>query len=410
MTRLFAMLLFLTPSAIWAQAKPEGDSSATASDAESSSSATKSAESSFESRVEKEQLRRQIMDDVRKSLEKQKEEIRYELRAQAAAQAASRELEEEFVDDRRKLELFELQGYFRTRPELFYNFDLRRGADPQGYSLFFRPKGDRKTLADVNMRWRLEPTLNVSENVRIHAQLDLLDNLILGSTPQGGVGISQRTAWVALSEGQVAPTADRNWVNDSIMVRRAYGDVSTFFGKFLFGRMGSQWGLGVLANAGNGIESDYGDTVDRLAFVAKVSDYYVTPMLTFTAIGPTSIDSAEPQGQPFDLDQLDDAIDYGISIAKQDTDRDLRRKLETSPSVLNYGFYFTYRSQNNDDAAYYDSDSPYVNLGEERETVARNANLFIPDIWVKYQTKKMRLELEAAAVLGKYGGSSISWR
>jgi uncharacterized protein (TIGR04551 family) len=123
-------------------------------------------------------------------------------------------------------------------------------------------------------------------------------------------------------------------------------------------------------------------------------------MLTFTAVGPTSIDPTESQGQPFDLDQLDDVIDYGIAVAKQDTDRDIRRKLETSPSVLNYGLYFTYRSQNNDNPQYYNSDNPYIVEINEIETVTRNASLSIPDIWVKYQTKKMRLELEAAAILG----------
>jgi hypothetical protein len=39
--------------------------------------------------------------------------------------------------------------------------------------------------AGANMRLRLNPELHISENIRVMAQLDLLDNLVLGSTPEG---------------------------------------------------------------------------------------------------------------------------------------------------------------------------------------------------------------------------------
>ena len=64
-----------------------------------------------------------------------------------------------------------------------YRTDLTRGA---AYPQF--PKsatGKEDTLAGANMRFRLEPTINISEDVRIMAQIDMLDNLILGSTPDG---------------------------------------------------------------------------------------------------------------------------------------------------------------------------------------------------------------------------------
>ena len=35
------------------------------------------------------------------------------------------------------------------------------------------------------MRFRLNPELHISDNLRVMAQIDLLDNLVLGSTPDG---------------------------------------------------------------------------------------------------------------------------------------------------------------------------------------------------------------------------------
>jgi len=364
--------------------------------------------------TDREQIRREVMEEVKKALEKQKEEVRDEVRAQVATQTANRALEEEFQfhEEKKKLDLLEVNGYFRVRPELFYQLDLRRGTDPGGFSLFPTPlsSSDRKTLTDANMRWRIEPTLNVSEDVRIHAQIYMLDNLILGSTPNGGFGLSERTQWSVLSTGQDPPTADKNWLQNSVVVRRVYGEVNTPVGQFVFGRMGSQWGLGMLHNSGGGIDSDYGDTVDRIMFVAKVADHYIVPMLDFVSTGPTSISRAETGGQPLDLDQLDDAHDYSIAVARRDTDLELSRKLAAGQNVINYGAYFTYRRQTQDAAGFYKGTNPYggdqTNLASL--VVPRNAELYIPDIWARFQTRKLRVELEAAGVFGKIGDAAVS--
>ena len=42
----------------------------------------------------------------------------------------------------------------------------------------------RQGFPTANMRLRLEPTLHISDTVRVHSQVDFLDNLVLGSTPQ----------------------------------------------------------------------------------------------------------------------------------------------------------------------------------------------------------------------------------
>ena len=44
-------------------------------------------------------------------------------------------------------------------------------------------------MGGANLRLRLEPTLNVTDQVRVHAQIDVLDNTIMGSTPDSLAGI-----------------------------------------------------------------------------------------------------------------------------------------------------------------------------------------------------------------------------
>ena len=47
----------------------------------------------------------------------------------------------------------------------------------------------QKNIGGANLRLRLQPTLNVTDQVRVHAQIDVLDNTILGSTPDSLAGI-----------------------------------------------------------------------------------------------------------------------------------------------------------------------------------------------------------------------------
>ncbi len=338
-------------------------------------------------------------EDVDAKVEAAKKEMREEIRAQLATQAAARGWEEEWVEQTRRLELLELDGYLRTRPDLFHRMDLNRAPDPWGYSLFPRsPVSDReRTLAGVNMRLRLEPTINVSEEVRVKVQLDALDNVLFGSTPLYANSRGDRYDFGIFNESQMSPEAGVNALTDSIRVKRAYGEVSTPVGILRFGRMGSHWGLGMLHNDGNGLDSDYGNTVDRIQFVTEpFTGWYFAPMVDFDIEGPSSATQNE-QGQPFDVSNSDDAHSYVIAIARRDTPQQERARLENGLSVFNYGVHFSYRTQRNEAVSWADPNTP---PNDASSFVLRNARLYIPDVWVKFERKELRLELEAAAVIG----------
>lgn len=335
-----------------------------------------------------------IQREVEKRLEAAKEELREEIRAQMATQSATSDWQQEWTQEKRKLELFTLDGYFRVRPTLFYKFDLGK---PVGRELFPRSprSANENTQAGANMRARLEPTLNISEEVRVKFQLDALDNVLLGSLP----GDPYETPFRIFSETQNPPNSATNALKDSVQVKRAYGEVATPVGILRFGRMGAHWGLGVLRNDGDCFDCDYGDNADRIQFVTEpFAGWYVTPMLEFSGEGqyqPSTLESREP----FDLSQSDDTTSWVIAIARRDTEQQRRSKLDNNQGVLNYGLYFTYRTQN--------WEATSNNQGVSTGFVPRDATLYIPDIWVRYEERDFRLELELAAYLGTIGNRAL---
>ncbi len=340
-------------------------------------------------------------------------ELRDELRAQLATQSVAQGWQEDWVDEKRKLELVNIDGFLRVRPDLFYKFDMNRGNDAAGYPLIPRSptSNAERTNAGVNMRFRFEPTINVSEEVRVRAQVDALDNIMWGSTPDYAYSrnaangyYSDRNDFSLFSMGQAVPRSGVNGMQDSVHVRRVWGEVSTPVGILRFGRMGSHWGTGMLHNDGNGLDSDWGDTVDRVSFTAEpIAGFYVTPMMDFNIEGPSSLRLPEG-GQPIDLSQADDAHSYILAVQRRDTDQERLAKLDAGGLVFNYGLHFTYRNQRYDSvdtlSQPFGGTDGSVPTAASPGAVRRNANIFIPDLWAKVEHKTWRLEAEFAAVLG----------
>ena len=356
------------------------------------------------------------VDSLKRDLEaarKEMKDLREEMRAQLANQSVAQGWQDDWVPEKRKLETFVPDGYLRIRPELLYHMDLGRGLDEGGYELFPRsPASSRdRTIAGVNMRFRFEPTFNVSEEVRIRTQIDMLDNTMFGSTPDYGFsrGLATGYAWDRdefgiFSQSQVPQSSGINALTDSIRVKRIWGEVSTPVGILRFGRMGSHWGLGMLHNDGNRLDDDLGDNVDRIMFVAEpVSGWYITPMADFNVEGPQTM---RDTGAPIDLSNSDDAHSVIIAAARRDTDSQAKAKIEAGQTVFNFGVRFEHRWQKNDPQDYYGN--PF--LQEDIQTapgdsrtgayVQRFAKLFIPNVWLKVERKEFRVELEFASILG----------
>ncbi|HYH97358.1 TIGR04551 family protein [Hyalangium sp.] len=351
------------------------------------------------------ELTPEMQRELDRRLEAAKQEMREEIRAQMATQSLSSDWQQEWTEEKRKLEIFTLDGYFRVRPNLFYKFDLGKDRD---LALFPSRSETENTQAGANMRVRLEPTFNVSEEVRLKLQLDLLDNFLLGSTPDLTLD-SGRNQFAIFSESQDGSAVDA--LRDTLSVKRAYGEVSTPVGILRFGRMGSHWGLGMLRNDGNCLDCDFGDNVDRVQFVTEpFSGFYVTPMIDFNAEGTTSQErTGDAQREAFDVSNADDSHSYVLAIARRDTDQQVKDKLENNQGVLNYGLHFTYRTQRweafprQDDPNTIDTDESSV-----ADFVPRDATLYVPDLWLRYEERLFRVEVELAAIYGSINNRALN--
>ncbi len=345
----------------------------------------------------------------------------------------------------------ESHGYFRFRTNLFHNLDLdtysrelstgtspflpplterdrngaaytsghpedaSRGDGDEGHSY---PRG-ADSIADANLRFRYAPTLHISENLRVRSVMDILDNLVLGSTPDGGTfaepGWRPDVPLETFSGSQRPPESGVNGFKDAVRVKALWGEWRTPLGQLLFGRQPSQWGLGILANSGSCLDCDFGDYVDRVMGVTRLFGTYVALAWDFPAEGPVDYSGQhdlynQPFGQPHDLDQLDEANQYVIALFRRPVsqeERELReRELNTDRKpVFDWGVYNVIRSQ---EFTFLDSTTtPQVDPDPTTNGTLRDVKAFayIPDVWLNFQyhprrDHEIRLSLEAAGIFG----------
>lgn len=375
---------------------------------------------------------------------------------------------------RRRVQLFELDGYMRLRSDYFHRLDL--GLPPRNANLeplpnkFFRPPAElgedreetgrsvfvnndadclnrltdagvsgqravarcrrRNGFGSANMRLRLEPTLHITDTVSVHSQVDVLDNVVLGSTPDTYRFDNPDAELDLFTRTQVPPQAGVNSLEDSIQVKRAWGHVRFGFGLDVqFGRMPWSWGMGLVANGGNGyargdqadiirqLDADYGDSVDsvRLGFdfgkdrrrthtVALSWDWAASGPTTAQVLGP-EYGNARMVGQTISAEKFDNVYQWSASIERRDDQDMLRRKLALGSPVLNYGVIAWLRYQDLDQVEGSREaeqlgllpSSPYNEL-----LVARRALVVTPDVWLRVNWRTLRVELEAAGVFGRF--------
>jgi uncharacterized protein (TIGR04551 family) len=338
---------------------------------------------------------------IKKEVDKAKAEIRDEMRAELQAQQSAKEfLEATGPGEKPKLDLLQLGGYYRVRGDLFDDFGLRRSPDPAGYSFFPRPPNDpvRGTQTSANMRLRLEPILNVSEQVRVLAQVDALDDFVLGSS----------------QTGYARPPADSPVSLDrpSVQVKRAWGEVQTPLGLLSFGRMPSHWGLGIFANAGSGLDDDLGDSVDRLQLAIPVRQTFLgtffdvlVPYYDIESSGLIS-ENLSGIGQPISLSKADERWALGVKVARIDTDEELRRKMASGALSWNYGAFYGYHAQHYSLTPTAGTPGT-AGTGLAVDTVPVGLSYQTLDLWTRWRTRKWRLEAEAVGVLGSMGDGRL---
>ncbi len=282
-------------------------------------------------------------------------------------------------------------GALRTRFELLYNLDLDRGLSPSGQALYPVPLSDpdAQTLTHVDFRLRSDIALVVPKaSMAIKIRLDTLDNLSLGSQPDGvpSVTVSQRDA------------------AEPFRIKRAYGEVLTPFGLLAFGRMGNHWGMGMLANGGDCASCDSGDAADRIAFVTPLLGHVWAVAYDFTATGPYT-----QRNQPrraIDLDPWDDVRTFTFAVLNFRSDVARRRRARADRASFEYGAYVSHRRQDRDVPAHYLQVANPVAI-DGAQVTNRDFRATAVDVWARLTLPYARFEVEGAYLGARIGQPSL---
>ncbi|NMB76745.1 MAG: TIGR04551 family protein [Myxococcales bacterium] len=284
-----------------------------------------------------------------------------------------------------------LDGDLRLRGELFYNLDLDRGPTPSGEALFPVPLADPtgQTLTQADLRLRTDLSLLMPRAaMALRTRLDVLDNLVLGSTPD---------AAPTLTTSQHPP-------GSALRLKRAYAEILLPFGVLAAGRMGATWGLGMLANGGDCADCNSGDAADRVAFVLPTLGHLFALAYDFSAIGPSTARRAP--NTSIDLDPSDDLRTVTFAVLNITSDASRRRRLRAGKTTFEYGAYASYRFQKNDvPAGYLDVARP-VEITSEA-VMRRGFSALALDAWLRLSLPRLRLEAEGALLLGRIEQASV---
>jgi uncharacterized protein (TIGR04551 family) len=314
--------------------------------------------------------------------------------------SAARVQDSEAVEQlRQRVNVFQPHGYLRLRGEFMNNFDLGRGTDPSGYPIFVTPfigTGGNHSLSMANMRFRFEPTFQISEDLAIYSQMDILDNVLLGSNPKADPFLNPFTPLSTLSSTRLA---------DTVKLKRVWGRVNTQLGEILFGRMGYHWGLGILHNDGNCLDCDFGDTYDRVAFQPReIKGHTVSLMFDVLSKGAFTTGEFGELGRSVDADTLDDGYRVAVAVTKLDTPEVVKRKLDAGEWVVNYGLLADLRTQSWDTVATLPNGGDLQTIAgiasARSNVVRRGAKFYQPDVFISLKRKKWRLDAEIAATIG----------
>ncbi|MDB4976847.1 MAG: hypothetical protein JWN48_5188 [Myxococcaceae bacterium] len=268
---------------------------------------------------------------------------------------------------------------------------------------------DRKGQVSGDMRLRLKPEIHLSDDVRVKAWIDVMDNVGVGT-----LGYSPGTQPAALS------------TSSAMRARRVWGEArNRDIGELRFGRMGADWGLGILDNGGDryGIDSDFSTELDRVMGITNLAGFYLMAAYDWASEGKVLGKTQSPSGVPIDQAQRDDRSRFTFAAAHKLDAEVQQSALARGELVFNYGVYFVYTKQflqsvagpnrtpqTNfadgvtttgsadpiaDDVNPTGSNSRYVRLGDRT---------FTPDLWLQLLWNGLRVELEAAFVAGSREG------
>ena len=335
-----------------------------------------------------------------------------------------------------RMPFFEHHGYFRTRLNVFGNYDLdTRGTSPVAVPLDSKHRGaaqqehismnDEDAHLGANIRFRYQPEIHISESIRIASSFDIMDNFVLGTSPNG-----LRTNWGSdsfFTFNGAEPVNSKNFGQNAISVKSLYGEADTLIGTFRAGRIPAHWGLGIIYNVGGVykrdqqqiegkgwkcIDCDSSDAIDRVEWQIRDPFFdflYLAFSWDFVNSGLASYNLQQDSlGQSFDLAETDDVLQFTLSlfdrpISQQAVDERARALYETRHWTYDWGVLFSYRSQ--EKAPEIETQQMGDGVSSTYDLYNKDATAYVIDLWARFfvpcpKEVTLRLETEFVGVFG----------
>lgn len=267
-------------------------------------------------------------------------------------------------------------------------------------------------------RGRFEPIVKMGP-IKAQTTIDVLDNVVWGD--------NENLAATPLFAGDPSNTQVDGSVADSIRVKRLWIEWSTAFGLLRIGRQPSNWGLGLLANDGDGFRNDFGDSYggsvcDRIIFATRPIS--LVRGIAAKAKGEPSPDPATDPGlvMAVGFDKLveSSAITFRKQLTDDDTISDENAEgtsgIRSSPiwlsdsgdDVLEMVYVLMFKregwkvgSQEMDLTA-----GVYVVNRWQKETASK---VWIPDVYLRWAMQGVFLEGELYHIGGRTQAISPAW-
>jgi len=285
------------------------------------------------------------------------------------------------------IKFFELYGYFAVNHLFTYNLFMN-GNNPYLPTTPYANEKERgeKVLSWGQVRLHLEPIINVAETMSIHSKITLLGSRLVGTDD----------SLAGTRENGLLPGTQTS-VDPSIRVEGLWGVLDTPIGELRVGRMPFHWGLGILYNDANTVDTfTTGDYMDRVMFVVPVMGFKIIPAFDYISEGAM----VRYNNHFIDASSRDDGWQVALMFTMQEEDPAvLKEKLLKEHTVYEFGFLGMY-SWKTDASTETVIDAPPATRYTLTE---QDARLFTMDLWGTLYYKNFSLKAEIAYIDGKLG-------
>jgi uncharacterized protein (TIGR04551 family) len=253
-----------------------------------------------------------------------------------------------------------------------------------------------KILSWGGVKLHLEPIINVAETMEIHTKLTLMGSRLVGTD-----NVLPET-----KENGLLPGTQLE-VDPSIRIEGLWGTLDTPIGELRVGRMPFHWGLGMLYNDANTVDTNTsGDYLDRIMFIVPVMGFKIIPAFDYISEGAM----VRYNDHFIDASSRDDGWQVALMMTMQEEDPAvLEEKLLKESTVYEFGFFgaYSWKGDKTTEVTVPYADTPVdgniIDPAKSYTLAEQDARMLTLDLWGNIYYKNFSIKAEVAFMDGKLG-------